>query len=61
MDDFKEILLLAKSGENDAIELIIEMYKLPIHKRSFVDNTYDEDLKQILVHELLKCIKKFKI
>ena len=41
MDDFKEILLLAKSGENDAIELIIEMYKLPIHKRSFVDNTYE--------------------
>lgn len=57
----EEILLLAKVGDKEAIEQIIDMYKLLLHKKSFVDNVFDKDLLQVLVLELLNSIDKFQI
>lgn len=60
-EQFEKTLLAAKAGDEEATEQIIEMYKLMIHKRSFVKGVFDEDLMQILIQELLNCINKFQM
>lgn len=57
----EETLLAAKNGDEEAIAGIFEMYKLMIHRRSFVNGVFDEDLMQILVQVLLNCIDTFQI
>ena len=46
--NFKEILLKAKSGNKDAVEMLLEMYKPLLFKEAIVDGVFDEDLYQEL-------------
>lgn len=59
--NFKELLILAKSGEAFAVNKILEMYKPLLMKEAIEDGTFDEDLYQELIEELLICIKRKKI
>lgn len=59
--NFKELLTLAKNGEDLAIKKIVEMYKPLLIKESIVDGIFDEDLYQELMLTLLRCIQKIKI
>lgn len=60
-NSFAEILSLAKQGDPEATEVIIEQYKEPLYKKSLVDGIFDEDLHQILLQTLLDCVEMFRI
>lgn len=57
--DFKELFLLAKSGDKQAIVKILEMYRPLMIKKAIIEGHYDEDLYQEFCITLLKCIKQF--
>lgn len=59
--NFKELLIQAKSGDKDAEESILALYKPLLIKESILEGTFDEDLYQELCITLLNCIRKFII
>lgn len=59
--NFKELLIQAKSGDKEAEESILALYKPLLIKESRFDGTFDEDLYQELCITLLNCIRKFII
>lgn len=56
---FKELLIAAKAGDEEAIEKLITMYKPLITRYSFFNDTFDEDLHQEQLMRFVHCIKKF--
>lgn len=61
MMDFKEMIIRAKRGENDAQEALLEMYRPLLSKESIIDGVFDEDLYQELCYKFIRCIDKFEI
>ena len=61
MSQFKNLLMVAKTGDTEAIQKIVDMYRYLIIKKSFVDNIFDDDLNQQLYFTVLNCVKTFKI
>lgn len=59
--DFKERLLLAQTGDRQAEQEILGMYKPLLVKESIVDGAFDEDMYQELCMTLIYCIRKFRI
>jgi len=59
--NFKDLLLQAKAGSDQAITALLEMYQPLLIKNAIIDNGYDEDLHQELRITLLKCINQFNI
>ena len=59
--NFKDLLLQAKDGSEQATTALLEMYQPLLIKNAIIDNGYDEDLHQELCITLLKCIKQFNI
>lgn len=59
--DFKERLLLAQTGDRQAEQEILGMYKPLLVKESIVDGAFDEDMYQELCLTLIYCIRKFRI
>ena len=57
--EFREILVSAQAGDNEAMTDILEMYMPLINKHSFVNGKLDEDLRQIILLEIVKSIKNF--
>ena len=53
--------LNAKAGTEDAITVILQMYRPLLLKYAIIDGVLDEDLYQELSIILLKAIKLFKI
>ena len=58
-NEFREILLRAQAGDNEAMTDILEMYMPLINKHSFVNGKLDEDLRQNILLQIVKSIKKF--
>ena len=58
---FIDLLTKAKSGEQDAIHTILEMYRPLLLKESIIFGVLDEDLYQELCVVLVKSIAKFVI
>ena len=58
-NEFREILVRAQAGDNEAMTDILEMYMPLINKHSFVNGKLDEDLRQNIVLQIVKSIKKF--
>ena len=58
-NEFREILVRAKAGDNEAMTDILEMYMPLINKHSFVNGKLDEDLRQNILLQIVKSIKKF--
>lgn len=61
MTDFKELLIRAKRGENEAQEILLEMYRPLLSKESIVAGVFDEDLYQELCCKFIRCIEAFSI
>ena len=58
-NEFREILVRAQTGDNEAMTDILEMYMPLINKHSFVNGKLDEDLRQNILLQIVKSIKNF--
>lgn len=58
---FCDLLLRAKSGEDEAIEELLNMYKPMLMKYAIINGVFDEDLYQELCIVILKCVRKYKL
>jgi hypothetical protein len=58
---FKELMLQAKSGDNQAVETLLKLYDPLLMKESIVGGVFDEDLHQELCITLINCIRNFRI
>jgi len=56
-EQFRELLIKAQAGDNEAMTDILEMYMPLINKHSYVNGKLDEDLRQTIILEILKSIK----
>lgn len=59
--NFKDLLLRAKDGDQQAKEEIFLMYRPLLFKESCVNGIFDEDLFQELSATLIHCIRLFKL
>ena len=59
--NFKEILLKAKSGNKEAVEMLLEMYKPLLFKEAIFDGVFDEDLYQEHGMRFIYCIERFNV
>ena len=59
--DFRELLASAKSGQSQATEKLITMYRPLLMKAAIINGTFDEDLFQELSIVFLRCIQNFKM
>lgn len=57
--NFKQLLLLARSENQDALEKLVLMYDPLLSNAARIDGVFDEDLYQELRIVLLKCIQTF--
>lgn len=58
-EKFRELLIRAQTGDNEAMTDILEQYMPLINKYSFINGKLDEDLRQNILLEIVKSIKKF--
>lgn len=56
-EQFRELLIKAQAGDNEAMTDILEMYMPLINKHSYVNGKLDEDLRQNIILEILRSIK----
>ena len=56
-DEFRNLLIRAQAGDNEAMADILEMFMPLINKHSYVNDRLDEDLRQNIILEILKSIK----
>ena len=61
MEGFKDLLLRAKCGNQDAMEKLFVQYESLLHKCSRVNGRVDEDLYQVLLIEFWRAISEFKV
>lgn len=59
--EFKELLIRAKRGENNAREELLKMYEGLIVRNSIVNGVFNEDLYQDLCYKFMLCIDKFNL
>lgn len=59
--DFKELLIRAQGGDQQAKEEILSLYQPLLLKESMVHSFFDEDVYQELCVTLLTCIQRFRI
>ena len=59
--NFKDLLMRAKSSDNEALTELLLMYSPLLLKESIVDGVFDEDLFQELCIVFLKCVRRFRI
>lgn len=60
MSNFKDLLCNAQNGDTDAMNELLEMYRLLLIKNSLVDGVVDEDLYQELCYKFVTAVYKFK-
>ena len=56
-EQFRELLIKAQAGDNEAMTDILEMYMPLINKHSYINGRLDEDLRQNILLEIVKSIK----
>ena len=59
--EFHAILQAAIDGNHEALEKLLCLYEPLIHKYSFINGKYDEDLHQYLLIRIALNINKFSI
>ena len=55
---FKELIIEAQKGNNEAMTEIIEMYMQVVNKHSYIDGRIDEDLRQEILLKIIMNIEK---
>ena len=58
---FKDLIIEAQKGNNEAMTEIIEMYMKVVNKHSYIDGRIDEDLRQEILLKIIMNIGKFKV
>ena len=58
--NIKDLLILAKLGDNSAMETLLETYRPLILKASIIDGEFDEDLFQELQIVFMHCVQVFR-
>lgn len=58
---FRDLIIEAQKGNNEAMTEIIEMYMQVINKHSYIDGRIDEDLRQEILLKIIMNIGKFKV
>lgn len=61
MTEFVEMLVKAKSGDPQATEELLNMYRPLLCKEALVGGIFDEDLFQELCLVFLTCVSRFNI
>lgn len=56
---FRTLLLLAQEGNEQAQEIILQLYRPLLFKEAKISGVFDEDLYQELCVTLLQCISRF--
>lgn len=60
-EEFRAILQAAIAGSHEALEAILVQYEPLIHKHSYIDGKFNEDLHQYLLIHIALNINKFSI
>ena len=58
---FRDLIIEAQKGNNEAMTEILEMYMPVINKHSYVDGQIDEDLRQEILLKIITNIKNFRV
>ena len=58
---FRDLIIEAQKGNNEAMTEIIEMYMQVINKHSYIVGRIDEDLRQEILLKIILNIGKFKV
>lgn len=58
--NFKDILMLAKLGDSNSMEVLLEIYRPLMLKEAIIDGVFDEDLFQELQIVFMHCVKVFR-
>ena len=58
---FRDLIIEAQKGNNEAMTEIIEMYMQVVNKHSYTDGRIDEDLRQEILLKIITNIGKFKV
>ena len=58
---FRDLIVEAQKGNNEAMTEIIEMYMQVVNKNSYIDGRIDEDLRQEILLKIITNIGKFKV
>lgn len=56
---FRDMLTLAKLGDSNSMELLLEIYQPLMLKEAIIDGVFDEDLFQELQIVFVHCVKVF--
>ena len=59
--NFKELLLRAQAGDQQAKEKLLSLYQPLLMKESVINGAFDEDVYQELCITLLTCIQRIQI
>lgn len=59
--NFKELLLRARAGDQQAKEKLLSLYQPLLMKESVINGVFDEDVYQELCITLLTCIQRIQI
>ena len=59
--NFKELLLRAQAGDQQAKEKLLSLYQPLLMKESVINGIFDEDVYQELCITLLTCIQRIQI
>ena len=57
---FKDLLTLAKLGDWESMETLLEIYRPLMLKEAIIDGIFDEDLFQELQIVFMHCVKMFR-
>ena len=58
---FRDLLLTAQNGNQEAMDKLIAMYKPLITRYSFFNDAFDEDLHQEQLIRFVHCVEKFSV
>ena len=59
--NFRDLIIEAQKGNNEAMTEILEMYMQGVNKHSYVDGQIDEDLRQEILLKIITNIKNFRV
>lgn len=58
---FRDLLLAAKGGDEDAFSELLEIYKPLLIRYSMINGQFNEDLYQEQCITLLRCVSTFEV
>ena len=60
MRNFRDLLCRAQNGDTEAMNELLEIYRLLLIKNSLIDGVVDENMYQELYYKFITAVYKFK-